>query len=183
MNGADLVVLLGTPNPESSRWLYGITVKEQVDPQPKATHLGPRRQRLSGGDSKRASASSLETCRLLVVSTTSLPGSAEIKEQVDPQVYEDHIGLAVATGGTGHGCGLHSRRPPPSPLSRPVRGWPIVFRFTLAKWRESFYFSVTCQPSAPLKDPDICLSTPAPHRRYHGGHVPASCCPSNPAQT
>ena len=34
MNGADLVVLLGTPNPESSR-LYGITVS------PKATHLGP----------------------------------------------------------------------------------------------------------------------------------------------
>ncbi len=69
MNGADLVVLLGTPNPESSR-LYGITVTQ--------------------GDPSWAGALAGIGLNLPVYHVTE----AEIKEQVDPQVYEDHIGLA-----------------------------------------------------------------------------------------
>ncbi len=69
MNGADLVVLLGTPNPESSR-LYGITVT-QGDP----TWAGP----LAGIG-----------LRLPVYHVTE----AEIKEQIAPDIYEEHIALA-----------------------------------------------------------------------------------------
>ena len=65
----DLVVLLGTPNPESSR-LYGITVT-QGDP----SWAGP----LAG-----------LPLNLPVYHVTE----PEIKDQIDPQVYDDHIGLA-----------------------------------------------------------------------------------------
>ena len=66
---ADLVVLLGTPNPESSR-LYGITVTQ--------------------GDPSWAGALAGIGLNLPVYHVTE----AEIKEQVDPQVYDEHIGLA-----------------------------------------------------------------------------------------
>lgn len=64
-----MIVLLGTPNPESSR-LYGITVT-QGDP----SWAGP----LAG-----------LPLNLPVYHVTE----PEIKAQVDPQLYEDHIGLA-----------------------------------------------------------------------------------------
>ena len=72
--GADnLVVLLGTPsNPESSR-LYGITVGV-----------------VTQGDPSWAGVLAGIGLNLPVYHVTE----AEIKEQVDPQVYEDHIGLA-----------------------------------------------------------------------------------------
>ena len=66
---ADMVVLLGTPNPESTR-LYGITVT-QGDP----SWAGP----LAGA-----------SLNLPVYHVTE----SEIKEQIDPMVYEEHIGLA-----------------------------------------------------------------------------------------
>ena len=66
---AELVVLLGTPNPESSR-LYGITVT-QGDP----SWAGP----LAG-----------LPLNLPVYHVTE----SEIKDQIAPQVYDDHIGLA-----------------------------------------------------------------------------------------
>ncbi len=69
MAGAELVVLLGTPNPESSR-LYGLTVTQ--------------------GDPSWAGALAGLGLNLPVYHVTE----AEIKAQVDPQLYEDHIGLA-----------------------------------------------------------------------------------------
>ena len=69
MNGADLVVLLGTPNPESSR-LYGITVTQ--------------------GDPSWAGVLAGIGLNLPVYHVTE----SEIKEQVDPKVYDEHIGLA-----------------------------------------------------------------------------------------
>ena len=69
MNGTDLVVLLGTPNPESSR-LYGITVTQ--------------------GDPSWAGALAGIGLKLPVYHVTE----SEIKEQVDPAVYDEHIGLA-----------------------------------------------------------------------------------------
>ena len=69
MAGAELVVLLGTPNPESSR-LYGLTVTQ--------------------GDPSWAGALAGIGLNLPVYHVTE----SEIKEQVDPQLYEDHIGLA-----------------------------------------------------------------------------------------
>ena len=69
MNGQELVVLLGTPNPESSR-LYGITVTQ--------------------GDPSWAGALAGLGLNLPVYHVTE----AEIKAQVDPQVYEEHVGLA-----------------------------------------------------------------------------------------
>ena len=69
MNGQELVVLLGTPNPESSR-LYGITVTQ--------------------GDPSWAGALAGLGLNLPVYHVTE----AEIKAQVDPQLYDEHIGLA-----------------------------------------------------------------------------------------
>ena len=63
------MVLLGTPNPESSR-LYGITVTQ--------------------GDPSWAGALAGLGLNLPVYHVTE----AEIKAQVAPQVYEEHIGLA-----------------------------------------------------------------------------------------
>ena len=64
-----MVVLLGTPNPESSR-LYGITVTQ--------------------GDPSWAGALAGANLNLPVYHVTE----SEIKEQIDPTVYEEHIGLA-----------------------------------------------------------------------------------------
>ena len=64
-----MVVLLGTPNPESSR-LYGITVTR--------------------GDPSWAGALAGANLNLPVYHVTE----SEIKEQIDPAVYEEHIGLA-----------------------------------------------------------------------------------------
>ncbi len=66
---SDMVVLLGTPNPESSR-LYGITVTQ--------------------GDPSWAGALAGANLNLPVYHVTE----SEIKEQIDPAVYEEHIGLA-----------------------------------------------------------------------------------------
>lgn len=66
---ADMVVLLGTPNPESSR-LYGITVTQ--------------------GDPSWAGALAGANLNLPVYHVTE----TEIKKQIDPAVYEEHIGLA-----------------------------------------------------------------------------------------
>ena len=66
---ADMVVLLGTPNPESTR-LYGITVTQ--------------------GDPSWAGALAGANLNLPVYHVTE----SEIKEQIDPMVYEEHIALA-----------------------------------------------------------------------------------------
>ena len=69
MDGQDIVVLLGTPNPESSR-LYGITVTQ--------------------GDPSWAGALAGVNLNLPVYHVTE----PEIKQQIDPQTYDDHIALA-----------------------------------------------------------------------------------------
>ena len=64
----DMVVLLGTPNPESSR-LYGLT--------------------LTSGDPAWAGALAGVELGLPVYHITE----PEVREQIDPLVYEDEVGL------------------------------------------------------------------------------------------
>ena len=72
MNGSEVVVLLGTPNAESTR-LYGLTVTD--------------------GDPSWAGPLAGVPLNLPVYHITE----PEIKGQVEPQVYQDQIGLAEMT--------------------------------------------------------------------------------------
>ena len=76
MGTDDLVVLLGTPNAESSR-LYGLTVTE--------------------GDPSWAGVLAGANLNLPVYHITE----PEIKSQIDPDIYEDQVGLTEIVLDTG----------------------------------------------------------------------------------